>query len=220
MIEQFIKSNFKKVRVIQEGFDHDLAMIHGIKSKSLNTDMVLKWMTSYGLFQGIRTEERTTVAKEFIDFANQIQNFENINIEQNFYDLHSQFCKVKMRKWISATSKLLWCAFPDQIVIYDAFVGRTMAVLQCLDEDLAKLPRLNYPPSVINERDIESLTNYYMNYQNLVKVLVSKYQNTINALRKESQSNYKYDLRIMDKILWLMGDMNSEFDLGEIHCKV
>lgn len=220
MIEQFIISNFKHLRMIHDGYDHDLAMIQAIKSKSLNSDMVIKWMTGYKLFQGIVTGDRTKIAKEFINYANQIQNFENINIEQNFKDLHGRFCKVNLRTWLSATSKLLWCAYPDQIVIYDAYLGRTMAVLQCLDVDLAKLPRINYPPSVKSEKDIDLLVNFYMNYQNMVKVLVRKYQDTINALKNEYKSNYKYDLRIMDKILWLMGDMNSKFNLGDIECKI
>lgn len=221
MIVQFIKSNFEFVinEQIRLGYKHDYEMIQAIKSKVLTKDMVIRWMIGYGLFQGIVTGYRTKIAKEFIDFANQIKNFENINIEQNFKDLHSIFCRVKMRTWLSATSKLLWCAYPDQIVIYDAFVGRSMSVLQCLDKDLAKLPRIDYPTRVKSEKDIELLANYYMNYQNMVKLLVIKYQDTINALKNEYKSKYKYNLRIMDKILWLMGDMNSEFILGDIECK-
>jgi len=120
---------------------------------------------------------------------------------------------------LSATSKLLWCIKPHEVVIYDAFVERVIAVLQCIDHDLAKLPRINYPPDIKTDSDHKLMTDYYMNYQNLVKLLVDKHQITINELKEKSKTSYEFDLRIMDKILWLMGDMKSKFELGIIICE-
>lgn len=220
MIDKFIRSNFDRIIETQEGFDHDIAMVNAVKFKTLNNDMVKKWMRDYGLFQGIESADRLKIADEFIRYVQDANEDTELDIESRFHDLHTRLYNVHKRKWLSATSKLLWCVHPNQIVIYDAFVERVISVLQCLDEELAKSPRLNYAPNVKSEKDLQFVTKHYMNYQNLVKVLASKYQTVINELKKESQTNYNYDLRIIDKALWLMGDMKSEFKLGQVHCKI
>jgi len=219
MLENFIRSNFDVIVEIQENFGHDIAMVKAVESKTLNNEMVKNWMRNYGLFQGVKGEYRVKIADEFIQFSNGLKRENELNIEANFKVLHSKLYSVFQRKWLSATSKLLWCIYPNKIVIYDAFVERVITVLQCLDEDLAKLPRLNYPPNIKSKKDIELVAKYYMNYQNHVKLLVKKHQLTLNELKVKLNTNYKYDLRIIDKILWLMGDMKSEFKLGDIHCK-
>ncbi len=219
MLEKFIRSNFDVILGIQESFDHDKAMVKAVELKTLNNELVNNWMRNYGLFQGIKGEYRVKIADNFIQFSNDLERGNELDIETNFKVLHSKLYSVFQRKWLSATSKLLWCIYPNKIVIYDAFVERVITVLQCLDEDLAKLPRLNYPPNIKSKKDMELVAKHYMNFQNLVKLLVYKNQSIIDELKAESNTNYIYDLRIIDKILWLMGDMKSEFKLGNIHCK-
>jgi len=105
-------------------------------------------------------------------------------------------------------------------VIYDSFVERAVTILQCLDEDLAKYPRLNNPPDIKTNNYLQLVTNYYINYQNIVKALLSKYQNTINKLKTDLKTDYNYDLRIMDKTLWLMGNARKGFKLDKISCEL
>lgn len=220
MMKEFIKSNYENAIKIQNGFEHDRKMIESIKSDSLNTDMVKKWMQSYGLFQGINNEIRIKIANEFIKFAQNNYKQDEIDIKNEFQKLLSNLYNVHPRKWLSATSKLLWCMHPNQIVIYDAFVERVITVYQCLDKKLAKQHRINNCPTIKTENDIKLVTDFYMNYQNLVKILLDEHQNTFNNLKKKYKSSYDYDIRILDKLLWIMGSMNSEFEFGEITCKI
>lgn len=104
-------------------------------------------------------------------------------------------------------------------MIYDAFVERAISILQCVDEDLAKPPRLNYLPNVKDEKDMNLVAKHYMNYQSLVKILATKHKSLIDVLKISANSCYDYDLRIVDKILWIIGDMKSEFRLNSIQCK-
>ena len=220
MIEEFIKSNYCEAIKIQEGFDHDKEMVESIKNKSLSNGMVKDWMRKYGLFQGIKNEIRIKIADEFINFAESKSGRDyKINLEKDFRELHSIFCKIKKRKWLSATSKLLWCINPNDIVIYDAFVERVISVLQCIDKDLAKLPRINYPPKIKDDTNGLLMTKHFINYSNIVKELLRKHQILLDELKKQTNSDYQYDLRILDKLLWIMGDLKSNFKLGEINCK-
>lgn len=219
MIKEFIKSNFQKALRIQNDFDHDEQMINAIKEKSLNNNMVKKWMINYGLFQGIKNEIRDKVASEFIEFAYLNNDANTLEIESKFQELHTKLFKIKNRKWISAVSKLLWCMDPENVIIYDAFVERSITILQCIDSELAKFPRINYTPDAKKDTNSKLMTIHYMNYQNLVKSILDRNKVLIQQLQNKYPSNYKYEVRIIDKLLWIMGDLKSEFELNGISCR-
>jgi len=219
MITQFIESNFEKVLKIQSGFSHDAEMVSSIKSEALTEKMVKDWMRVYGLYQGLNNEVRNNVAKAFIEFAYENNNGNGLNVEIKFQELHSKLKDVAQRNWISATSKLLWCIDPYNVVIYDSFVERAIGVLQCLDVSLAKFPRLNSVPNAKNDPQSEKITKFYMNYQNMVKNVKDSNDVVIQKLKKKYKSEYKYDIRMIDKLLWLMGSSSSTFNYNEIECK-
>jgi hypothetical protein len=219
MLEKFIRSNFDEAIKIQSAFEHDLEMVKSAKENTLNNLMVKDWMRGYGLFQGIKNEVREQIANEYINFV-KLKQGKDLNLENDFKELHKRLHKVCKRKWLSATSKLLWCMHPNDVVIYDAFVERSIAILQCLDKDLAKLPRVDYPPNIKKSNGQDLITKHYINYQNLVILLYQKYQNLISKLKSESSVNYEFDIRIFDKLLWIMGDLNSPFRIDEVDCKV
>lgn len=220
MIKDFIKSNFEKVIEIQNSFDHDSKMIKYAANKSLNNDMVKSWMTQYNLFQGINNESRINIANAFINYNENIKSDNSINIKTHFQDLHLELFKINNRKWLSATSKLLWCLYPNQIVIYDSFVEKAVTVLQCIDPDLVLLPRISNCPKLKNESDIELVTDYYMNYQDIVKKILFKNQDIITEMKSKYDLKYNYDIRIIDKLLWLLGDADSTIILGKTICKI
>lgn len=112
MLENFIKSNFDVIIGIQEKFDHDTDMIEAVENRTLTNDMVKTWMRNYGLFQGIKNEFRIGIANAFIEFCNELDLDKEPNIETSFLILHSKFFSIYPRKWLSATSKLLWCIYP------------------------------------------------------------------------------------------------------------
>lgn len=213
MITEFIKSNYESALNSQLEIKQDLMMIQSIETNTLNSQLVKNWMRGYGLFQGITREVEGKVAEIFMEFS-QFRK-EKIDIGTEFRSLHEALLKAQTRKWLSASSKLLWCMYPKQIVIYDSFVERAITVLQCIDESLAKFPRIKTAPSVNDEKYLD----YYLNYEKLVKTIQTENQDVLNEQKRKYESTYEYDLRIIDKILWMMGNANSKFWLKGIECK-
>jgi hypothetical protein len=113
---------------------------------------------------------------------------------------------VKPRSWMSATSKLLWCLYPRDIVIYDAFVHRTLVTLQCVDPDLAGTERIGAAPKIETHAHIDPAVAAYIRYQSLVRRLLTVHTPALNELRRQHKEQYLYDIRIVDKLLWMIGD--------------
>lgn len=220
MIEQFIKSNFLRVAQTQSSFYHDSQIVKAVKEKTLDTKIVKSWMRSYSLFQGITGDIRDRIASDYINFAYDNRMFKEDEIDKKFKELHGRLKSVKDRKWISASSKLLWCLQPEIVVMYDSYVERAVSVLQCCDVELAKLHRVNSPPNIKKDIDSREMTKHYMNYQDIVKLIYRKYLPLIEELKKRNQVEYKYDIRIIDKLLWIMGNASAEFTVNEFDCKV
>lgn len=218
MIQEFIKSNFHEAVKIQTSFGHDQQMVDAVQNEALTAEMVKDWMRKYGLFQGIKKDVREKIANEFIAFTTNNKTFGENEIPDKFQNLHEILKSIENRKWLSATSKLLWCINPKEVVIYDAFVERSILILQCLDEDLAKFPRMNTPPNARKDFESQNMTKYYMNYQNLVKSLYERNKDVIQDLKSKSTINYEYDLRVLDKLLWIMGNFKEKFVLNKIEC--
>jgi hypothetical protein len=136
---------------------------------------VKKWMLEYKLFQGTKDSDRKSIVNEIKNNiaeinAEPILDARESIIRQKFNQLFTALYKTVPRSWLSATSKLLWCAFPDDIVIYDSFVLRAITVLQWCDEELSswdkgissfRLPRIGNIPSFMSDKDISPLTEYY-----------------------------------------------------------
>lgn len=205
MISQFIRSNYSVAVCEQKKIHHDTSMINAIQNKSLSNDQVIFWMNKYKLFQGIIDEKRSEMAQEFIQFLNHRKPDEALALENDFKTLHTKlYFASGNRKCLSATSKLLWCMYPYDIVIYDAFVARAILVLQGLDIDLLSHGRFLQPPQ--KSDDSTPMTNYYLSYSNLVLELFNKNKDILTELRTKHLVDYKYDIRIFDKLLWMMGN--------------
>lgn len=221
MIENYIKSNIKDLLREQEIAKHDFDMIEGIINKNIQSDKIEKWMADYGLFQGVTKKNRFEISnavKEY--FQNYKKDQELFSLEEQFLSLHTTLSNVLNKKWLSATTKLLWLVEPNNIVIYDALVVRSVTVLQCILPALSNLPRINLQPKYKTSSDIIALFKYYNNYQLAVKKIYELNKDVIQNAKFELNSSYSYDLRLMDKLLWRMGDSNSEFILDGIKCRV
>lgn len=177
-------------------------------------ELVKKWMRNYGLFQGIEGDARNKIAKRFLTFAQQHRRATRINdatIAALYRELLSALYEVKARSWMSATSKLLWCLYPSDIVIYDAFVHRALVTLQCVDPDLSGTERIGGAPKIEAPTDIDQAVAAYMRYQALVRKLLRVHTPTLDALRSRHKEQYQYDVRIVDKLLWMIGDSNKAY---------
>ncbi|MDQ3819918.1 MAG: hypothetical protein M3362_19895, partial [Acidobacteriota bacterium] len=104
-------------------------------------------------------------------------------------------------------SKLLWCIFPNEVVIYDKFVWQALVVMQCLDPELASFPRIGNPPtSIKTESGINLAVNHYMNYQDMVRHILQRNLPALRELRETRNETYPHDIRIVDQTLWRIGN--------------
>ena len=213
--DRYIQLHYATACEMQRRITNDSLMVEMLHNGPDNPELVKRWMQEYGLFQGIETKKRTAIVKAFLTYAKLLKKpYGSIDakaIETNYKALLLALHKTVKRSWMSATSKLLWCIYPQNFVIYDAFVHRTLVVLQCLDDDLASFPRIGSAPEIKSRLDIDRAVQYYMNYQAMVQQLKTKHQATLDELRTKYKEQYAYDIRIIDKLLWMIGNAKKQY---------
>lgn len=104
------------------------------------------------------------------------------------------------------TSKLLWCRFPDDAVIFDSFVERAITVLQWVDPALRQVNnQLGSAPS--DPGRIDEMVSYYVRYQTLVFTLYRYYSSKLNQLCASypDPNRCPHPLRLFDRFLWGLG---------------
>jgi len=188
--------------------EHDDELIAALVGGSSSQAQVKKWMRGYGLFQGIRSEARERVAATFLDFHRQTRepHTPSQTRQHEFKTLLSQLHACVPRGWLSATSKLLWCMHPNETVIFDAFVLRSVLVLQHLVPDLIATGRhLGLPPVIRHRSDVDAACDWYWRYANKVTTLHKLADGIRKEFRGSPGSDYPYAIRITDKVLWIMG---------------
>lgn len=198
----------------QRSIVSDPEIVEGLKTRSATVKLVGDWMRGYGLFQGIPSAQRDAVVKAFLRHSKTLKAesspLTSTVIETNFKSLLTVLHQAVERGWISATSKLLWCLYPHDFVIYDTFVHRSLVVLQCLDAGLQNFDRIGRPSKIKSLSDIDQAVGHYMNYQAMVKHLKNEHQPILDKLRKKYDETYPYDIRIVDKLLWMIGDASTK----------
>jgi len=221
-LTEFIESNYSTACEMQRGIEKDNRMKNMLLRRNIDKELVKSWMRDYGLFQGIKAENRDAVVEKYAAVIFKITDYKNTldreNIRIMFNALFSSLFNAVPRKWLSATSKLLWCSFPDQIVIYDAFVERALVVLQCIKPYLARFPRIGISPDLKSEANIDNVVDFYMNYQDMVKAIFSEHKAQLIQLRNKYSEEYPHDIRIIDKLLWMVGSPNQSFSLDNVSC--
>jgi hypothetical protein len=201
MLENYIRENYKAA--LKEFGNQDSDIVNGIRNNNtLDPDIVKGWMRGYGLFQGIEKTNRESLAKAFCENYVAIRD-NGKSISENYAILYN--CMVKSleteRILISATSKLLWCIFPEKVILYDSFVERAIKVLQHLEPEL-KNPSLGMRP-----KEKEGIIQYYFNYSELVNCLYQKYLPLLEELEKTVEPNPDiYRIMVWDKLLWILGN--------------
>jgi hypothetical protein len=201
--------------ILKENDRLDQEMVAGAKSRKIDDKITLLWMKNYGLFQGIGTTDREKISIAFRtwieNLPDSISGQSEASRRKDFHSLLQQLFLVVPRSWLSATSKLLWCVYPDDFVIYDSFVHRALVVISSLDDDLESFPKIGNAISCKRESDIQALVDHYMIYQTFVYRLLNRNQSTLNNLRKRYSESYPHDIRIVDKLLWAVGSADAKF---------
>lgn len=206
----FLKEHYETARNDATN-DADARMIESLTNGNCQTAQVRTWMTNYGLFQGIDGDTRTIIANAFLNFANDHKRLQSLGIDEAksvFEDLLGQLFDARPRSWISATSKLLWCIYPKDMAIYDSFVHRSLTVLQSLEPALSNFKPLGDRPRINGEEDIKAAGEHYGNYLTMIKCLIGENQAFLNEQGK-NRDKQPPDIRIIDKILWMIGDPNT-----------
>ncbi len=207
---RYLQRHYIQACELQRGIVRDPLMVHMVHQRTKDRDLVKAWMRNYGLFQGVSGQQRSAAVKAFLRFVDGLNVLHTrltpADTAAVYESLMRSLHRAVPRGWVSASSKLLWCVYPHDFVIYDTFVHRAMVVLQCLDDDLIPYPRIGTTPSVEAVSDIKGAVDHYMNFQALVKLLQKKHQVTLDSLRQKHHEQYPYDVRIVDKLLWMMGN--------------
>lgn len=200
---------------MQEAIRRDQDMVDMLMRGLQKPCLVRSWMRDYGLFQGITTPNRNAVVEQFLRFVEKHERVDHqptdAEIEALFTELLTALYREVPRSWMSASSKLLWCLYPKTVVIYDAFVHRALLVMQCLDDDLEDFPRIGAALRIGSEADIALAVQHYMNYHFMAHRLLSAHRSLLNDLRKKHDTTYPYDIRIIDKVLWMIGNPSQAY---------
>lgn len=212
-LRQYITDYYQEACGILHNIPQDQPMIEMLEhNNNLDSDVVIGWMREYGLFQGIENGIRNQISAQFLQFVAAHQRYPNGPNEQQIRELFTQIYtllfRIKNRSWMSATSKLLWCLYPDHGVMYDSFVHTALTTLQCLIDNLQDFERISVAPTPNNDGDIAHATEHYMNYFGMVQKIKADNQNLLNELRQQHNEQYPYGIRILDKLLWMMGNPN------------
>ena len=209
--KKYLLRNYGRACNEQRLITLDAVMLENLQSQCPDWKVVERWMTSYGLFRGCRTNSREVIAKVFLHHVSHL-NHDNRNpglhaeVKTVFKDLLTTLYDTVERGWMSATSKLLWSVYPFDFVIYDAFVHRALVVLQNIDSDLTSFKNVGNAPKIKSRFDLDAASDFYVGYYNMVKHLQNNYRGILDDLREEHSELYPYDVRIMDKLLWMIGN--------------
>lgn len=217
-MKQFIKANIDFAINELERNEYDYVIVEAIKESILDVKLTHKWMASYGLFIKRDVKKCQELAKDVTAVLNKVdRSKENSSITflKLLKKLHISSQKQAMRDkvWLSASSKLLWCAYPEEGVIYDLYTSRAITVIQGLESSLVSLPRLGPKTRFITKQgvpDFDQITAYYNRYSQLVHTLLQQYKTTIDQALKEKSKEGLNHLRVLDKLLFLLGKENSE----------
>jgi len=205
--DTYLRRNYDAACATLHGFQLDQEMLQMLSQHGQNAALVKSWMQFYGLFQGLTGAERDSAAAAFIEFAahdGDTTPLQDHRIEALFGTLLTTLHRAVARGWLSATSKLLWCLYPSDIVIYDEFVWRSLVVMQSLDFGLATLPRIGSAPE--GTATLTTGTEWYISYQRMVRKIRDDHQAILVEIRASVTNPYPYDIRIIDNLLWRIGN--------------
>jgi hypothetical protein len=211
----YLETRYAAACDMQRQIRRDPQMVAMLRVGPPDPNLVQAWMRNYGLFQGITAQNRVAIVNRYLKFAAEHVRHPGepsaAEIQTMYADLFRAFYGAVPRSWASATSKLLWCLYPETVVIYDAFVHRVLVVMQCIDADLASFPRIGEAPKIKAETDIALAVEHYMNYQAMVHQLLTAHEQLLAALRVRNRETYPYDIRILDKVLWMFGNSKEAY---------
>jgi hypothetical protein len=157
---------------------------------------VIKWLTRYSVFMGLKRQARYSIARKIIAFANErtdksLQLNED-RIIQEFVKLSDCIHPVvppnrtgRTRAISSLASKALWCCYPEDVPILDRNAIRALGVISRLFH--------------LAPRRLES------EYARFVDVWLQVYGQIESEIQPCHLSSCRFKVRVLDMILWHLG---------------
>jgi len=214
-LANYIESRYTDACSLQRSIDRDTKMVAMLRKRGRDQELVKAWMRDYGLFRGIATADRIAIVRAFLNFAvrhrRKPEPLSSDDVRGAYDALFRELYGAVNRSWMSASSKLLWCMYPKSVAIYDSFVHRTLLVLQCVDPDLQGSQKIGRAPEIESAADISASVDHYMAYEISFRRLLKVHTPRLRALRKRHQEDYEFDVRILDKLLWMIGNPREEW---------
>jgi hypothetical protein len=226
ILRTFIEINYQAALVVQTGIQIDQLIVPMLAGAGSYDEMVAKrFMAKYNLLRNCSREEIKHILAAFHRFwlewrekegtSECEQSLTSAAVEERFTDLFKRLYRVKPRNWISATSKLLWCMYPRQLVIYDRFVQTALTTLQPLEPALASMSpyeRIGSPQAPEDKNGIGISVKHYMRVWAMVHVLLTAYGTQLAVLQKKHgvalERSYIWDIRVLDRLLVFLGNPN------------
>jgi hypothetical protein len=179
---------------LQEADNDDIA-ITAIRDQGVSNRVqkVRKWLDSYNVLQGLTGERRETVAAAVVAWADQRGHDSTLDTVDAIIKAHANLeaacsqADVKNRNFISIASKALWLRYPTVVPPYDSFVQNVLWMISKVDPG---------PPAVPQNSTLYA--TFVLHWKNLY----DRYGDTIAAINAHG---YPYSVRILDRILWLLG---------------
>jgi len=201
--DEFIQTKLQSF----EGDDRtDEAVIQAIGKQNMDhtdrEDHILRWLNKYRVLLFFPPEKSREIAGQIIEFADERSqaplNQNKDLILKEYERLRGRISRVaplspksgKPREIISLTSKALWCCYPHEIPIFDAYAERALQVISRLSR---MMPSQSQPE-----------------YACFIDVWFQVYQEVKPVIDQSNLNGYPYKIRVLDRLLWHLGQPSFE----------
>lgn len=180
----------------QELLQYDRAVMDALSTPTdkSSADAVIRWLRLYKVLR-IKKQTHRPIARAILNYADELDRntlpLEGRGLLKAYEDLHEAVQRVGPKKrdgakrgLISLTSKALWCLSPETVPIYDSRALNAVTTL-------SRLSGIQVPAE-----------SGYAGYIQMWQKLYGMARPTIKAA---DLNGYPYEVRIFDKILWLIG---------------
>lgn len=221
-LSRFIQQNYVTAAAMaKDNNELDEQMLSSVKQGAYDAQLVKRWMTSYQLFQGFNARQRSKISHAYTEVAPWLPRFTNPPPEDKLTGAFLTVLEIldnaghvgvnnKARKWLSAASKLLWCHYPHDIPMYDRFVFQAMTTLQGVEPALFHAERLGVLKPKNNRESADQFykreAQHYLRYRRAILAVYASYSELLDDLRSKYNVAYPYDLRLLDKLLLILGN--------------
>ena len=206
MTEDFIRKDFSSYRKY-DAADESVLLAVGQTNMKMDEreNCIIGWLHSYMVLHLFPPENRKLVARQILDFADNgrtaTRSLHRDVIVAEYQKLSSRLSaaapKTKLgnlRNVGSLTSKALWCCYPFDVPIMDDFAERALQVI-------SRLSDIQLTRSAKSKSDKDR-------YKCFLEVWFLVYDRVSLSIDAADLKNYPYKIRVLDRLLWHLGQPN------------